>query len=874
MTTVGGPGYKWRGQFTRMIRRGGIDCVTMPRRDSFILIPVVVQKDSMYQITLRARNNGGNGLVKVELIGHNLNIFEEIYIVSPDFNEFSVNIIIKNTETTNANLKISRTKKGTGNILVEKVSHIRKNIPKTDAEIAQEAKRKKHQQALTRQQQIGSEQIKLNKLNRQKKLDAILASRGDQVGKSLFIGGRGYRWKGKSIRVTNKHGNSVNMPKSNSMILAPIKINSNTLYRVTISASKTGSSGNGSILVNFFGGRDFDGPHQSVNISGDGLQDYVLDMSTPTFPPNIPIYLRMWRNEGSTGNLFIKDISCTYTVGLPGSTKKPRLRPRVHANQPRRKTNKGRENNIMKFKPYEISKKAIREDINKSLIISADQVPKVSIITPTRNGLDLIKKCYTALDKNTAYPNWEWIVGDSNSVDGTAEYFDTLKDERVKLIKRGTTDGSFSSINNELVKQATGEYYLFLNDDTEPQEFWLYEMMSKIHRHNNIGIVGARLMYSEHKIQHAGITFTPQGPGNMGKSVLRGFPKDFQFKDRFYQAVSAACLLMRKKDFDAVKGFDPIYHFCYEDVDLCLKVNKNLNKKVLYAANAVVFHAESATQKKYGTAGDLQRKGISEFKKRWMSKVEKDFGRYRTVADANVYNVDVSFVTCINNLTQYRNYVVGSLFMNTTKRNYEIIPIMNIGNPYSAAEALNIGIEKARGNIVVLCHQDVLFYNNWVDLLFKRIGEVEEKNKRWGVIGTAGITVKDDTLGVVHNLKGRAQWRSSKGATVYPVQTLDEHCMVIKKNSGLRFDARTFSGFHFYGADICLNALSKKMQNYGILCPLVHDSASGSIASGKQEFMKFLNALRIKWQKRFNHIRTPTSLIRKKRVKTFIKFKN
>ena len=399
-------------------------------------------------------------------------------------------------------------------------------------------------------------------------------------------------------------------------------------------------------------------------------------------------------------------------------------------------------------------------------------------------------------------------------------------------------------------------------------------MMSKIHRHDDIGIVGARLMYHENRVQHAGIVFIPQGPANIGKAVLKGFPINYQLKDRFYQAVTAACLLIRKKDFNAVKGFDPIYHFCYEDVDLCLKISKGLGKKILYAANAVVFHDESSTQKRYGTAGDLQRKGISEFKKRWMKRVEKDYTMYQRDIDKNILDVDISFVTCINNLTQYRNYIVGSLFMNKTKRNYEIIPIMNFNNPYSAAQALNIGIEKARANIVVLCHQDVLFYNNWIDLLFKRIDEIERKDKRWGVIGTAGITLKDETLGVVYNMKGRLQWRSTKKQTIYPVQTLDEHCMIIRKNSGLRFDERTFSGFHFYGSDLCLIALSKNMQNYGILCPLVHDSGSGSIASGRREFMRYLNALANKWRGRFNRIRTPTSIIRKKSVKTFIKFKN
>ena len=211
--------------------------------------------------------------------------------------------------------------------------------------------------------------------------------------------------------------------------------------------------------------------------------------------------------------------------------------------------------------------------------------------------------------------------------------------------------------------------------------------------------------------------------------------------------------------------------------------------------------------------------------------------------------------------------------MNKTLKNYEIVPILNFGNPYSAAQALNIGITKSRGEIMVLCHQDVIFYKHWIELLYKRIAEIEEKCKNWGVIGTAGITAKkDNTVGTVYNLKGKLQWRQNIKATIYSVQTVDEHCMIISKRSGLKFDEKTFNGFHCYGADLALNALSKGMKNYGILCPLVHESGSGSLKSGQVEFMRLLTSLANKWKHRFSEIRTTTSKIIDGKVKTFIKF--
>jgi len=670
--------------------------------------------------------------------------------------------------------------------------------------------------------------------------------------------------------------------------MSPVSVFQNVQYKVTIRACK--SSGNGAILVNFFGGKHYDGDPVSINITSHEMRDYTVAVMVPEFPKSLPVYLRTWRPNNATGNVFVQHITFEVIGGRPNIPKEPRLE-RIPSNKnlvekplpkPRRIKEKKdsrprkpviqKENTVMKFKPYKM--KRTTSMVDRVLIRKPTDVPKVSIITPTRDGAELLKKCYEALDSNTSYPNWEWIIGDSASTDGTADLVKSWKDARIKLVERGTTEGSFSTINNELVEYASGDYLLFLNNDTEPQPFWLYEMMSKIHRKSKIGIVGARLMYNKDKIQHAGIAFIPQGPANLGKAVLGSFPQGFAYEDRSYQAVTGACLLISKQDFKAVKGFDPIYYFCYEDVDLCLKVKHNLKKRILYAANAVVYHAESITQKKHKTAGEKQQAGIKVFKERWMSRVERDFGGYQQEFNKGRQRTEISFVTCISNMTQYRNYVLGSLFKNKTERNYEIVPVFNFGNPYSAAQALNIGIERARAEIIVLCHQDVLFYEDWIDMLFERIEEVETRTKKWGILGTAGISKRDDTVGVVHSIKGSLQWQASRRATVYPVQTVDEHCMILKKSSGLRFDEKTFNGFHFYGPDICLNALSKGFMNFGILCPLVHDSASGSLMSGKREFMRLLNALAKKWRPQFPHIRTPTSIVRRRSVRTFVRFKS
>jgi hypothetical protein len=199
------------------------------------------------------------------------------------------------------------------------------------------------------------------------------------------------------------------------------------------------------------------------------------------------------------------------------------------------------------------------------------------------------------------------------------------------------------------------------------------------------------------------------------------------------------------------------------------------------------------------------------------------------------------------------------------------VPVYNFDGHYDAPRALNAGIKKCNSNVIVLCHQDVLYYEYWVEMLFDRIKEIERKDKKWGVLGTAGIDFKDNVTGAVYMIDGKLQWSATVSEKVYPVQTVDEHCMIIRKDSGLTFDER-LGNWHFYGGDICLNALDRGMINYGILCPLVHNTNSGSLRGGVEEYMLIFDAFEKKWKNRFPKIRTTTAVINKSSKQTFLNF--
>ena len=121
--------------------------------------------------------------------------------------------------------------------------------------------------------------------------------------------------------------------------------------------------------------------------------------------------------------------------------------------------------------------------------------PLVSVIIPTRDGLDHLKKLFVGFEQSTIYPKCELIVVDNASRDGTQEYLKQMKERLNLRVIRNTENKSFSASNNAAAKQAKGKYLLFLNNDVSPTDGWLSHMMSTALRNDDAGAVGAKLVY-------------------------------------------------------------------------------------------------------------------------------------------------------------------------------------------------------------------------------------------------------------------------------------------------------------------------------------------------------------------------------------------
>jgi len=237
---------------------------------------------------------------------------------------------------------------------------------------------------------------------------------------------------------------------------------------------------------------------------------------------------------------------------------------------------------------------------------------KVSIIIPTKNGSDVLKACVDSIIKKTSYSNYEIIIADNGSDE---EAIDTLYQKYQEeigerfIVHRINIPFNFSRINNIATQSAKGKYLLFLNNDTEViNPDWMTIMVSYA-QFKRVGCVGAKLYYPDKTIQHAGIIM---GLGGIAGHGHHYFPKgDLGYYGRLYldndyMAVTAACVMLKKADFEAVGGFDEKFVVAFNDVDLCLKVYE-LGRVNIWAHQATLYHYESKTRGYENTAEKIQR---------------------------------------------------------------------------------------------------------------------------------------------------------------------------------------------------------------------------------------------------------------------------
>ena len=223
--------------------------------------------------------------------------------------------------------------------------------------------------------------------------------------------------------------------------------------------------------------------------------------------------------------------------------------------------------------------------------------PLVSIIVPTRDRWLLLQQCLRSIEERTTYSRYEIIVLDNDSRE--AETLNGLKAvaDRWPVYQR-PGPFNFSALNNFGAAKARGEYLVFLNNDTQVVEpDWLTAMLEHAQR-ADVGAVGARLHYPDGRIQHAGLVLGVGGAADHAFKGLRGDQLTyFALGDvvRNVSAVTAACMMVPRRAFEEIGGFDERLDVAHNDVDLCLRLRRE-GYLIVYTPGALLYHHESGTR--------------------------------------------------------------------------------------------------------------------------------------------------------------------------------------------------------------------------------------------------------------------------------------
>ena len=221
---------------------------------------------------------------------------------------------------------------------------------------------------------------------------------------------------------------------------------------------------------------------------------------------------------------------------------------------------------------------------------------KVSIIIPTCATNGYIKRCIEGLREGTAYRNFEIICVD-NIPEELTDWKIWLRDNADKVVVIPEAF-NWSRFNNRAAELATGEYLLFLNDDVEIiTEDWLHTLLEQAAR-PDVGIVGARLLYPDRTVQHAGVFLTELG---RGRHAFRCLAEDeggyfgLALTQRNVIAVTGACILTRSEVFRALDGFNELHDVINNDLDYCLRIHA-AGLRTVYTPHAVLIHHELASR--------------------------------------------------------------------------------------------------------------------------------------------------------------------------------------------------------------------------------------------------------------------------------------
>lgn len=262
----------------------------------------------------------------------------------------------------------------------------------------------------------------------------------------------------------------------------------------------------------------------------------------------------------------------------------------------------------------------------------------VSIIIPTRDGVGHLRRCIAGIESRTDYRPYEVLIVDNGSQ--SSAMLDYLRRSTHRVL-RLDHPFNFSHLNNIAAQKANGKYLLFLNDDTEViNAEWMTALVEQAAR-PEVGAAGAKLLYPDGRIQHAGIILGAGGAASHAHRGVDGFGDagylNYPSAIRNYNAVTGACLMIRRDVFLGAGGFDEdSFAVSYNDVDLCLRLRKQ-GYLIVYTPYAILYHSESATRGQH-----RYPKEEASLQARWRNELMMDCYYNPNLSAAGDFSVDCS----------------------------------------------------------------------------------------------------------------------------------------------------------------------------------------------------------------------------------------
>lgn len=266
-----------------------------------------------------------------------------------------------------------------------------------------------------------------------------------------------------------------------------------------------------------------------------------------------------------------------------------------------------------------------------------EKEPKVSVIIPTKDHVDLLKNAVDTLVKRTDYSDYEIIILNNNSEKPeTFEYFEqVVLDNRIR-VENAAFPFNWSKLNNFGMSVATGEVYIFLNNDVEiASREWMRRLVEKVTL-PDIGVAGGLLLYEDNTIQHAGVVASMGGWADHVfkgmKPVHYGSPFVSPMVTRNVTAVTGACLAISKKTVEKIGGFDEDFIICGSDVEISIRaIGQGL--RTVYDPYVRLYHFESKTRDSFIPEIDFELS-------------EKMYRKYRENGDP-YYNNQLDYYSCV-----------------------------------------------------------------------------------------------------------------------------------------------------------------------------------------------------------------------------------